>query len=211
MATGSRRVAMEELQSRLEGLRSRKPKVNPEEEAEFLDEEEQERVIEEMRRSNEESNRSIRKGLAGLPVLLLVLFVLYMSEYKPAAPIEQRPIIPIPTSTPVHSVAYFPILSGTLSITSLIFSALFIITLPVALFPQYTDRIPIPKQYILSIALGLGIVPLLLAIGTSWVEALFWALPLGVCVLNIIATRMMESVTAGLDGLEAMKYNYKGA
>jgi len=190
-------------------FRRRTTVTNAEDEAEFLDDQEQDKIINELRDKNAKSNKSILQGLAGLSALVSVLYFLYTWDYlQPSQPLSM-PVVPIPTDPPTHSVASFPLISVASSIITLGVLVYYILT-----YKDLSETTPAAEAAsfrILQTAAGTGLVGVLLALGTSWVELLFWALPLLVVLLDFTALRMMREVENGVRELENAKYNFKGA
>jgi hypothetical protein len=56
-----------------------------------------------------------------------------------------------------------------------------------------------------------SLIPPLLSYGVSLKELIFWAIPLLVLLLDLLALQMMDNVNQEFVGLESSKYKYKGA
>lgn len=196
---------------------------------------EQDKIINELRDKNTKSNKTLSQGLAGLSALISALWVffyksayeisssprpkiltlkshsyfLYIWEYlQPSQPLLM-PVVPIPTDPPIHSVASFPLISVAFSIITLGLSIYYILT-----YKDLSETTPAAEAVsfkVLQISSGTGLVGVALALGTSWVELLFWALPLLVVLLDFTALRMMRDIENGVKELEKVKYNFKGA
>ncbi|RUS31571.1 hypothetical protein BC938DRAFT_477545 [Jimgerdemannia flammicorona] len=190
---------------------------NPEDEAEYLDEQvlflcpfsEQDKIINQLREKNEKSNKSITRGLAGLSALVSILYVLYIWEYFQPSQLLSMPVVPIPTNPPTESTTSFPLISGFSSITTLGLSFYYILTFKD--LSAMTPSTETASSNILRASLGTGLVTVLLALRTSWVELLFWAMPLMVVMLYAGALKMMREVDNSVRELEKSKYNFKGA
>ncbi|KAF7728668.1 hypothetical protein EC973_005705 [Apophysomyces ossiformis] len=53
--------------------------------------------------------------------------------------------------------------------------------------------------------------PLMALVNTTWVELVYWFLPLAVLGLILLAIHMMRQVENNFDDLEKSRYKYKGA
>ncbi|KAI8355630.1 hypothetical protein EDC96DRAFT_576924 [Choanephora cucurbitarum] len=189
-----------------EGLHFRK-KVTQEDENEFLDEEEQEKLLKELSEQNDSANLSIQRGLVTVGFILLALFfhVLLQGDQNIIVPISQ---LYTPTTIKIQSpqiASACSILSILLSIITLILSSL----LPVIPFaPIQTHE----KNTLFGYAaLVTAALPILQSIQSTWIELVFWSLPAFLIVMYYSAYTMIRQVNMGIMELEESKYKYKGA
>ncbi|KAI9030982.1 hypothetical protein CLU79DRAFT_732363 [Phycomyces nitens] len=184
-------------------------------EAEYLDEQEQEKLLQELWIQNEKSNLFIQRGLVLIGFLVSTIYVAFSVEILYSQ--SGLPLIPIPTSIPQTSTIVFPRVAAALSILSLYASIYTLLTtcrLSVleALWKTPAHRglggLNIKGAVITS---GLALTsPLLAFLGqTSWVELGFWTIPLLVLLLDFSAYQMMCQVEANFGDLEKARYKFK--
>ncbi|KAI8982696.1 hypothetical protein BDB01DRAFT_159651 [Pilobolus umbonatus] len=180
----------------MEGLHHRKKKE--EERVDYLDEQEQSELIEELKRQNDKANVNIKRVLVIMGVITSVLYIslLMDTDTHPVIPISQISSHLTPTVLP------HPKLSATLNMFAM---AMSIFTLLFGL----TDA-PI---YQLMIALITSLVVPIQCIyfHSSTIELVYWMIPLLQLLMYYSAYRMMKQVQDHLDELEKSKYNFKGA
>ncbi|GAA5801002.1 hypothetical protein EDC94DRAFT_696300 [Helicostylum pulchrum] len=194
----------------MEGLHNRKNR-NVEDEAEFLDEQEQEQLLQTLRDQNNTANLTIQRGLIIIGCIASALFfhILFQSD---------TPIIPISQvfSTPTASVLPIPTLAALSSIVSIgtsIFALvikckmnIFGLLESLSLKDQYTSGVVLS-----SIITGFMAPCMSLLYGGSMIEFIYWSVPLLVLGMFYTALYMINQVQEGLDELEKSKYKYKGA
>ncbi|GAB5585403.1 hypothetical protein Unana1_00303 [Umbelopsis nana] len=205
----------------MEGIKKRKNPATPlEDQSEFLDEQEQERLVSDLRTENEKSNRSIQRGLAGLSVLVSSLYLLYLKELLYPPHDLSTPMIPIPSSDPVTSETNYPAMAALTSLVSLAFSfyviilnsGLSVISLAKSLVSKEIEQgNPQSAFRVILVNLVVSWIPIIVSYGVSGKELIFWAIPFFVLLMDLIALQMMDSVNQEFVGLEQAKYKYKGA
>ncbi|CAG8628529.1 21098_t:CDS:2 [Cetraspora pellucida] len=57
----------------------------------------------------------------------------------------------------------------------------------------------------------LSLVSVIMAIGTEQMEQLWWGIPFGLLIIDIIALYIIKDSEQDINGLEKLKYKYKGA
>ncbi|KAI9477860.1 MAG: hypothetical protein EXX96DRAFT_568469 [Benjaminiella poitrasii] len=194
-----------------EGLHlRRKENLNKEDEAEFLDEEDQEKLIQELREQNDGANLNIQRGLIFVGCMMSVLFfnILLQKGSSIIIPISQ---IYIPTESAIISPKFAAITSN-LSIFSAIFTL--ILSSRISLFSQHIECriknvISVKNAIIVTIFTG-SIAPIMSLKSTSVIEFIFWLIPCILIIMYSIALYMINQVYDGLDELEGSKYKYKG-
>ncbi|KAL9540353.1 hypothetical protein MBANPS3_009717 [Mucor bainieri] len=191
----------------MEGLHFRKKEAikNPEEEAEFLDEEEQEKLLQELREQNDTANMHIQVGLIVIGLLVAALFgsVLLQRSSIPTIPIADI-FEPTPSALNSPTFAVFcSLISIVLSILTLLGSS----RVKMATLPQ------LPLRHTGAAAITMAsISPLMCLIGSATsIELFFWSIPLLLVMMYYFAFHMINQVYQGLDELEGSKYKYKGA
>ncbi|CAO0802892.1 unnamed protein product [Mucor circinelloides] len=191
----------------MEGLhfRKRESPKNPEEETEFLDEEEQEKLLQELREQNDTANMHIQIGLV---VIGLLVGALFGSVLLQRSSIPTIPIADIFESTP--SVLTSPTFAVFCSLVSIFLSILTLLAssrVKMATLPQ------LPLQYIGSAAIITGTISPLMSFfsNATLIELFFWAIPIVLMMMYYFAFHMINQVYQGLDELEGSKYKYKGA
>ncbi|KAG2188123.1 hypothetical protein INT44_000874 [Umbelopsis vinacea] len=183
----------------MEGIKKRKAaSTAPEDQAEFLDEQEQERLVSDLRIENDKSNRSIQRGLAGLSVLVSSLYLLYLKELLFPPNDLSAPMIPIPSSEPITSETYYP----GLSVIDLAKSAL---------SKDVPQGSPQSAFRVIIVNLVVSWIPMLVSHSVSGKELIFWAIPFFVVLMDLFALQMMENVNLEFAGLDNARYKYKGA
>ncbi|KAI9289556.1 hypothetical protein BC943DRAFT_314626 [Umbelopsis sp. AD052] len=205
----------------MEGIKKRKAaSTAPEDQAEFLDEQEQERLVSDLRIENDKSNRSIQRGLAGLSVLVSSLYLLYLKELLFPPNDLSAPMIPIPSSEPITSETYYP---GTAAIVSLIslYLSLYVVLLNAglsvidlaksALSKDVPQGSPQSAFRVIIVNLVVSWIPMLVSHSVSGKELIFWAIPFFVVLMDLFALQMMENVNLEFAGLDNARYKYKGA
>ncbi|CAG8562212.1 11996_t:CDS:2 [Funneliformis caledonium] len=162
---------------------------------EILDEQGQEEVIEELRRQNDWANSLFKKALAFVSSLILILHLIFIYEIMSSA---SNPIIPFPIYEHIYSNASYKMIATLSSIGALVFS-IFLLQAPnVTMIHIYAGAF-------------LSIIPNLLAIHTERMEKLWWAIPLGLLILDTIALFLIKDSEQDIRSLEKLKYKYKGA
>ncbi|KAI8084820.1 uncharacterized protein BX664DRAFT_360647 [Halteromyces radiatus] len=211
---------MDTITNRL-GLQSSKVDESRENQAEILDEQEQEQLLQDLRKQNEESNLMIQSGLLFVGVLVCAIFIVYLYEVYTHEDFTKGGRLPFPfLSTPVSSQVGLPYLGVLLSIGSLLAT---MATLMLTCRVTFSDLVHMsPSQRgtgqlhltgsISSIAMG-SVMPLLclFSIKVTWVEVIFWLLPLMMLAMDLLAIYMMGQVNADFTELEKSRYKYKGA
>ncbi|CAB4378531.1 unnamed protein product [Rhizophagus irregularis] len=163
--------------------------------AEFLDEQEQDQIIEELRLQNERANSFFKKALAFVSLMMVILYLIFLYEIMTSS---SNPIIPLPISEHIYSYAPYQMIATLSSIGALI-SSIFLLQAP-----NFT---------MIHIYVGafLSIIPNIIAIHTEKMEKLWWAIPLGILVFDIIALFLIKDSEQDIRSLEKLKYKYKGA
>lgn len=194
----------------MEGLHNRrKEKINEEDEAEFLDEEEQEKLLQDLRDQNDKANLSIQRGLIIIGCITSALFFnILLQKGVPIIPISQ--VFSIPTDTAL-AFPNFAALTSILSIGTSIFALvikckmnIFGLLQSLSLHDQYT------KGTILGSVASGSLAPMMcLFYRSSLIEFIFWSIPLLILGLYYTALHMMNQVQDSLEELEKSKYKYK--
>ncbi|KAG2177816.1 hypothetical protein INT43_003063 [Umbelopsis isabellina] len=205
----------------MEGIKKRKNPSTPlEDQAEFLDEQEQERLVSDLRKENEKSNRSIQRGLAGLSILVSSLYLLFLKELIYPAQALAVPMIPIPSREPITSETNYPGFAATISLVSLALSfyiillnsGLSVLSLAKSVVSKDVEQgTPQSASLVVMGNIIVSLIPPLLSYSVSLKELIFWTLPLLVLLMDLLALQMMDNVNQELGGLESSKYKYKGA
>ncbi|ORZ02550.1 hypothetical protein BCR43DRAFT_481719 [Syncephalastrum racemosum] len=212
---------MQNLQQRF----SRAKPENQEDEAEYLDEEEQERLLQDLRRQNESSNLTIQRGMILVGILVSSIYSIFLYDLVFSSHATfYVPHIPVPFwGSPVASLMPAPELASMTSIACLYVSVYafihtcrlnareaFLLQTPPegrGLAPLGSHRIPIA----LSVILG-SVAPIIaLYDRASAIEVVFWLLPLLVLGLDVLALRMMRQVDEKIEALDKTRYSFKGA
>ncbi|KAL0095943.1 hypothetical protein J3Q64DRAFT_1705481 [Phycomyces blakesleeanus] len=184
-------------------------------EAEYLDEQEQEKLLQELWIQNEKSNLFIQRGLILIGFLVSTIYVAFSFEILYSQ--SGLPLIPIPTSIPQTSTIFFPRAAAVLSILSLYASIYTLLTTCRLSVLEALWKTPAHrglgsldlKGAAVTSALALTS-PLLALLGqTSWVELGFWTIPLLVLLLDFSAYHMMCQVEANFGDLEKARYKFK--
>ncbi|KAI8883033.1 hypothetical protein K501DRAFT_333652 [Backusella circina FSU 941] len=195
----------------MENLHNRKKQKAPEDQVEFLDEQEQEELLKDLRQQNDNANLSIQRGLIVIGCISTSLFI-YMF-------IQDIPFIPLShLSTPVISVLNTPRLAACFSLLSIIASIYTLInTLGLQVFgfkirSREVGKYQLYKPGLLaSICMG-SVGPVLsLLYKSTMIEFVYWAIPLIETAMHVSAYHMIGSVESSLEELEKSKYKYKGA
>ncbi|KAI7863496.1 hypothetical protein BDF14DRAFT_1959135 [Spinellus fusiger] len=199
---------------------------------EFLDEQEQEKLLEELWLQNEKSNRFIqRPGTGGSlsvcnvralqPTLVCLInhFPSYVAYWVgPSGSLSSgAPIIPIPTAIPQPSIISFPHLAVACSILSL-YSSIYTLlnTCRLSLRELFSSisahrglGAPPPAAVIVTGCLGLTSPLMAFLEKTAWLEIGFWTIPLLVLLLDFSAVQMMRQVEANFGELDRARYKFK--
>ncbi|KAI8336662.1 hypothetical protein BC941DRAFT_514096 [Chlamydoabsidia padenii] len=186
-----------------------------EDQTEFLDEQEQESLLQDLRKQNEQSNLLIQCGLLFIGVLVSAIFIVYLYEIQTTA------ILPFPfLSTPIVSQIKYPHLGILLSILSIMVSMLNLM-LTCRVTPSDIIRMTPSHRGMGRLDLGTGIgsavtgsiMPLACLVNDKvvWMEVVFWSLPLMMLTMDLLAITMMGQVEANFTELEKSRYKYKGA
>ncbi|CAI2187468.1 5479_t:CDS:2 [Funneliformis geosporum] len=164
---------------------------------ELLDEQGQEEVIEELRKQNERANGFFKKALAFVSALVLILHLIFVYEIMSSSSLS-NPIIPFPIFEHIYSSASYKMIATLSSIGALVFSIYLLQATNVTMLQIYAGAF-------------LSIIPNLLAIHTERMEKLWWAIPLGLLILDTIALFLIKDSEQDIRSLEKLKYKYKGA
>ncbi|KAI8048326.1 uncharacterized protein B0P05DRAFT_564475 [Gilbertella persicaria] len=187
----------------MEGLHSRK-KINREDETEFLDEEEQERLLGDLRQQNDQANLNIQRGLVVIGMIVSALFFsMLFQAYPQTIPISQLYQPTLTSAVTPRLVALLSIASIYLSIATLILSSSLAIV--PGLVTQHRDT------RVGWMALGTAICVIIQSMTSSWIEIVFWSIPSMLILMYYSAYCMIHKVSVGLDQLEKSRYKYKGA
>ncbi|KAL1915330.1 uncharacterized protein VTP21DRAFT_6788 [Calcarisporiella thermophila] len=194
-----------------------------EEQAEFIDDQEQDRLIEELRQQNEKSNRFFRSALSIISFCIAGWHLLLIRSA-----LFSNPVLPLPISPPMETRNWFPISSALLSILSQVL-------LTVALWEEgrsASERLSLSATRVqeeeragrlatgaksranaaVLAALGLAVLPVMLTFAVAdGIELGFWMIPSIVVALNLVAIKTMREGDSGIIELERAKYKYKGA
>jgi len=129
-------------------------------------------------------------------------------------------MIPIPSSEPITSETNYPGLSATISLVSLALSFyVIILNSGLSVFSMAKSLVskdieagsPQSAFVIILVNLVVSLIPIILSLGASSKELVFWAIPLFVLLMDLLALQMMDNVNHEFVGLEKSKYKYKGA
>ncbi|KAI8966971.1 hypothetical protein BDF20DRAFT_903504 [Mycotypha africana] len=194
-------------------FRKRKTKTNAEDEVEFLDEEEQERLLQELREQNMKANILIQRGLVVIGCIISLLFLNVI--------FDNQELIVIPISY-IHTIKYSsirsPKIAAVLSIISILSSVLSLISASkIKILDRklqtHQTKTQIPIHLTVSAALMTGCLSPLMTLlqhkDSSIAEFIFWLIPLILSFMYYSAFTMMSSVNTGIDALELSKYKYK--
>ncbi|KAI9490528.1 hypothetical protein BDB00DRAFT_875267 [Zychaea mexicana] len=210
---------MEGLQRRFQ---SKKPTTHPEDESEFLDEEEQERLLDELREQNEKSNLGIQRGIIVIGILVSTIYAIFFYDLA-TSKVLSVPRIPMPLmQQPIPSLIPVPEFAAMMSMVSLYTSIYTFATtcklsaLEIIWLKEPTPSRGIGQVNILTASLAgfAGIVSpciALLDMQTSTLEIAFWSVPLLVLGLMLLGLRMMVQVEGKIADLDKARYKYKGA
>ncbi|CAG8748322.1 28695_t:CDS:1, partial [Dentiscutata erythropus] len=99
------------------------------------------------------------------------------------------PSIPLPTSEKIYSHTPYPMISTILSISSLLFSIYILQSRIVTVVHLYCGIL-------------LSLVSTIMAIGTDRMEQLWWGIPLGFLIVDIIALYIIRDSEPDINGLE---------
>ncbi|KAI8349659.1 hypothetical protein BD560DRAFT_410100 [Blakeslea trispora] len=185
----------------MEGLHLRK-KLNKEDENEFLDEEEQEKLLQELNEQNDHANTNIQRGLVMIGLIMLAPFLQVLLQDGNTLPISLHPST-IQTASP-HLASTCSLFSILLSIITLVLSS------SVPIFPHLSIQSDYTTQFGWAAAI-LALMPIFQARQSSWIEFGFWCLPLFVVFMYYSAFVMIRQVSVGIKELEKSRYRYKGA
>ncbi|GBC05620.1 hypothetical protein RclHR1_06310016 [Rhizophagus clarus] len=179
--------------------------------AEILDEQEQDKIIEELRLQNERANLFFKKALAFVSLMMMILYLIFLYEIMvlPSNPTisshnfaeigsPSNPIIPLPISEHIYSYAPYQMIATLSSIGALVSSIFLLLT------PNFT-------MIHIYVAALLSLIPNIIAIHTEKMEKLWWAIPLGILVFDMIALFLIKDSEQDIRSLEKLKYKYKGA
>jgi hypothetical protein len=111
---------------------------------------------------------------------------------------SSNPIIPLPISEHIYSYAPYQMIATLFSIGALVFS----------IFLLQSSNINMIHIYV---SVFLSLIPNIIAIHTERMEKLWWAMPLGILILDIIALFLIRDSEEDIWSLEKLKYKYKGA
>ncbi|KAG2211925.1 hypothetical protein INT47_004612 [Mucor saturninus] len=192
----------------MEGLHNRKTKVSEEDEAEFLDEQEQEELLQVLRDQNNKANLAIQRGLIIIGCITSAFILL--QKGTPIIPISQ--VFATPTET-VLKWSTFAALTSIVSIGTSIFALVIKCKMNIL---GLLDSLCLSDQYTSGVVLAsiiTGAIAPLMALfhASAWIELVYWTIPLFVLGMYYTALHMMNGVQASLDELEKSKYKYKGA
>ncbi|KAI9247503.1 hypothetical protein BDA99DRAFT_526045 [Phascolomyces articulosus] len=207
----------------MEGLQRRfqsKNTPNPEDESEFLDEEEQERLLNELREQNERSNLAIQRGIILIGVLVSTIYAIFFYDLA-TAKVLSVPRIPVPLAQPIPSMIPVPEFAAMMSLVSIYtsiytfatacrLSALEIVWKQPSLSRGMTGQVNVLTA---SLAGFSGVISPCIALWDmgSTIEIIFWSIPLFVLILMLLSLRMMVQVEGKIDDLDKARYKYKGA
>jgi hypothetical protein len=130
------------------------------------------------------------------------------------------PLIPMPSSEPITSETNYPGIAATISLISLALSfymillnsGLSVLSLAKSVVSKEIEHgTPESSSLVVLGNLIVSLIPPLLSYGVSLKELIFWAIPLLVLLLDLLALQMMDNVNQEFVGLESSKYKYKGA
>ncbi|KAI9316289.1 hypothetical protein BX666DRAFT_1949181 [Dichotomocladium elegans] len=211
---------MEGLQRRLN--RSSSSTKNPEDEAEFLDEQEQDQLVQDLKAQNERSNLAIQRGMILIGILVSAIYAIFLYDAIFPSSFLSVPRIPIPFN-PAPVTLPSPVLAASTSILSL-YSAIFAFARAVRLSaPEIICFGPTPSPdrglgtmsaRVAGLSAMAALVAPLIALWDGSIPALefiFWLVPLLVLGMKALAIHMMLQVDSKIIELEKAKYKYKGA
>ncbi|KAI8142515.1 hypothetical protein BJV82DRAFT_714098 [Fennellomyces sp. T-0311] len=204
----------------MEGLQRRfKETTHPEDEAEFLDEQQQEQLLQELREQNDKSNLSIQRGIVFIDILVSTIYAIFFYDLA-TAEILSVPRIPVPLMEPVAALIPVPEFAAMMSIASLYASVYTFITACRLSALEVIWKQPPPGRGLAPLnVLTAGLAGFAGAVApcmalwdmASTVELVFWSVPLGILCLNLLGWRMMQQVEGKIDDLDKARYKYKGA
>ncbi|PHZ17542.1 uncharacterized protein RHIMIDRAFT_254222 [Rhizopus microsporus ATCC 52813] len=186
----------------------RREKAHLENEVEYLDEVEQETLIEDLRNQNDKANLNILKGLLVISCFVCLMYIgvlLFQSD----GPIK------LPGTGTFGSTGILR-MSATSSILSIVIAFLtLLVKCNINLF-GIIDLLSINLNHTLSMGVAsciLGAIGpyMCLLYKGSRIETIFWCLPLFILFIYHIVYATMKQVQNELKELERTKYKYKGA
>ncbi|KAI0776572.1 hypothetical protein BD413DRAFT_223949 [Trametes elegans] len=178
-----------------------------------LDEQEQEEVIDRLRRESASSNAIYLIGLQaiiGLSVLLHAIYTLKSPKYSPLAILfPDSPVgAPLPLGTPlallqvlIHINLSLNVLPPTHPIRQAMRSS--------ALPPSFRPPFPLPHPATLLAPTLAPIYALLL--GQGWTDVLWWSLTGLLTTIVVVTTKWMRDEEEELANLEKLRYTARGA
>ncbi|KAG2217530.1 hypothetical protein INT45_009955 [Circinella minor] len=211
---------MEGLQRRFQSNKT----SNLEDESEYLDEQEQEQLLNDLREQNEKSNLAIQRGIILIGVLVSTIYAIFFYDLA-TAKILSVPQIPVPLMKPIPSMIPVPEFAAMMSIIS-IYTSIYTFATACRLTGMeiigkkstslsHHDGIRNHQVNILTTSLAAlsGVISPCIALWdmASTIEIIFWSIPLFVLVLMMLGFRMMVQVEGKIDDLDKARYKYKGA
>ncbi|ORX58773.1 hypothetical protein DM01DRAFT_1381439 [Hesseltinella vesiculosa] len=197
-----------------------KTSKNVDEQVEYLDEQEQEELLQDLRNENDKSNLFIQMGLLFVDALVCAIFLVFEYDVQTHESRHQPLYLPFPfLSTPVFSRFSYPGLGVLLSLAAIVCSMVTMVltcrlTLKemLQLTSSHKGVGPFHRQAAVAAASVSSVIPLAaMFIRLEWIELVFWCLPWLVLMMNALAIRMMRQVQDSFTALEKSRYKFKGA
>ncbi|KAI0720457.1 hypothetical protein C8T65DRAFT_735794 [Cerioporus squamosus] len=178
----------------------------------ILDEEEQEEVIEDLRKQNDDSNAVYLMGLQAVLALSLLLQLVYLFNPRKISPFAV--LFPSSTSEPLPLATGLTILQilihANLSLNCLPRNHSYRTSPPPSTFPG-SLAIPLPLSHPVPIALPV-IAPLLaLLLGRGFADLVWWAEPGVLCAIVAVVKKWIADGEKDIMKLERLRYMARGA
>ncbi|KAI8375926.1 uncharacterized protein BYT42DRAFT_368213 [Radiomyces spectabilis] len=199
----------------MEGLHNRlKPASHVEDEAEFLDEEEQEKLLQELRVQNDRSNLLIQRWLVVISLLITPIYILFL--YNSGTPMITMPMM----ERHLPAIIFLPKFAAAWNIASiylaiyLLWTSCHLTVRDLVSFKTVAVH-PSPRVDLTMASLTAGataVAPVLALLARApWTEVFFWSFPLILIALYAIVYRTMDQVQVHINEVEKARYKYKGA
>ncbi|KAI8060032.1 hypothetical protein BC940DRAFT_312997 [Gongronella butleri] len=203
------------------GRRQAAASTSDDDPAEFLDEQEQEQLLKELRDANDKSNLLIQIGLLFVGVLVCAIFLVFLYDIQTHERRHQPLYLPFPFfSEPMEARFPFPGIGVLFSLVAIVLAMLTTVTTCriavqdiVSLTSAHRGIGALHRESALAAAGAATLMPLacLLVQGCTLAEVGLWGLPWMVLIMHMMAIRMMRQVQESFTMLEKSQYKYKGA
>ncbi|KAI0670767.1 hypothetical protein C8Q78DRAFT_1069514 [Trametes maxima] len=185
-------------------------------EGHILDEQEQEEVIERLRKQSTGSNTVYLIGLQGVIGLSLLLHFLYISRSPKQSPLaalfpDTPASSPVPLATPLALLQVFIHFNLSLNVLGM-----FPLDHPLrqaprsGVFPPWT-RLPISVSHPVTLSIPAAAPIYALFLGQSWPDVLWWATSGIITAVVVVALKWMKDEEEEITTLEKLRYTARGA